>query len=153
MKAGIAGAAVICKTVSIRGNSYTVNDDCGGEYHFTGSGEVYVPGGDNNAQITVNGRNLATPHVFGNVPDCAVFLGLADVNGVTFEVKQGDSELNYVSVLYGENGSADEGNPATKTHLEKSNEGTWITDPNNISLKVTVTGGCTVVYEKLPYNQ
>ena len=141
--------------IALGGNRITVNDDCGGEYHFTGTGEVYVPNQNGNARITVNGVDLDKPHVFGDSEPYAIFLGLADVNGVTFEVKQGDDVLTGKSVGYDKSGKPEgsdgfDGSKVEKTHLEQDGKKIWITDPNNISLTVTA-GGCTIVYDKLWY--
>ncbi len=143
-------------SITLGDNDISINDDWG-EQSFTGTGTIHVNNGPKeNLQLTINDRNLAIPHVFGGEGSYAIFLGLADVNGVTFEVKQGDDALTGKTVRYDKSENAEgndgfDGSNVEKTHLEKDGENTWITDPNNISLTVTVDG-CTIMYENLRYN-
>ena len=118
----------------------------GDSLSVSGKGIVWVYGGMENFPTVINGYDLGAPHVFGSEGSYGIYLGLTELpEGITFEVKQGDTVLNSSAVLqYGEDGSA------TKCHLEQ-NGGEWITQPNDVSLTATING-CKIVYENLHYN-
>ena len=139
-------------TINLGTNDISINED-NGSHSFTGNGTIHVNGAKANLHLTVNGRNLANPHVFGGSEPYGIFLGLADVSNVTFTVKQDDTGLTGKTVRYDNAGKPNTDNEfngtAVKTHLEKDNGNAWITEPGNISLAVTVANGCTVEYDKL----
>ena len=153
-------------SITMNGQRIEIGED-GGNHAFTGIGTIHVNSEMRDLHLTVNERNLANPHVFGNVPNCAVFLGLADVDDVSFSLKQGTWDEgnrcvsswtniprgNFAAVCYDESGKVTEGNPAPiKTHLERvEGDSGWITDPRHVNLTVTIANGCTVVYDKLWY--
>lgn len=140
--------------VKIGGHSVSINDS--GDYVVSGTGTVTVPNQNENARITVNGKELGSPHVFGN--GGGIYLGLTNTDGVSFALEQWDEETgntswinieNFNAVLYNESGPVTEQNPTpTKLQLEKKDDKDWITDPNNVRLTVTVNG-LSVVYDPL----
>lgn len=141
-------------TIALGSNNILVNDDCGDEYIFTGTGTVTVPNQNENTHITANGKELGSPHVFAN--GGGIYLGLTDTTDVTFALEQGTWDgvnqhivwtpiEHFKAVPHDDNGDS----TYDKLHLERDDQNDWITDSNNVRLTVKITNGCTVVYDPL----
>ena len=132
-------------------NRITVNDDCGGEYSFTGSGEIYVPNQNGSARITVNGVDLGTPHIFGD-GDFGIFFPVSSDTNITFTVEQGQwddasqcvPENGWTTLQYAPQYKEDGG-----CNLGGCENQNWITDPYQVRVTVKIPNGCTVVYDTL----
>ena len=136
--------------IALGSNEILVNDDCGGHYSFTGTGRVIVPNQNQYANITVNGINLGTPHVFGR-NELGIFFPLTNADGLTFTVEQGqyDEDLRCVP---------DDGWTTLEytVHTEQNmiqlfgkEDKPWLDDPYQVRVTVTVANGCTVVYDTM----
>ena len=132
-------------------NRITVNDDCGGEYSFTGSGKVYVPNQNGSARITVNGVDLGTPHIFGD-GDFGIFFPVSSDTNITFTVEQGQwddesqcvPENGWTTLQYAPQYKEDGG-----CNLGGCENQNWITDPYQVRVTVKIPNVCTVVYDTL----
>ena len=135
-------------TIALGSNNILVNDDCGGEYSFTGTGTVTVPNQNQNANITVYDRFLGTPHIFGR-DSFGIFLPLNSMDGVTLTVEQGQWNEeqqcvdSWTTLEYTDENKGDGG-----INLQAAEGKTWIDNPYQVKLTVTIDG-CTVVYDTM----
>ena len=144
-------------SVNIGANTVQVYDNANHGYSFTattGTAVIRNQSATKCSCVTLNGKNLGTPHVFGDsTSGYQIFVGIASKTDLTFKVEQLSNsiwtELTTPTVTeVGENGQANES--PTKLHISKgtADGATWITAPNNVRLTVTIGGG-KVIYEPL----
>lgn len=125
-------------------NVYVINASNSYGYNITGTGTVTARSWlIDNSTITLNGKSLGMPHIFGGEGSYQIFVGIGSAEGLSFTVQQGSSELTCaVDDQYSSQG---------KLHLTKSGDNAWITGTaSGVKLTVTTGNGGSVVYDPLP---
>ncbi len=146
--------------VDIGANTVQVYDNANHGYSFTattGTAHIHNQNVTNFSSVTLNGKNLGTPHVFGVSGSYQIFVGIASAEGLTFKVYKDNNgewtELTAPTVTAVNAVGEASGENAVKLHISASTaqDATWFTSTDLVRLTVTVTSGGKVVFDPLPF--
>ena len=146
--------------VNIGANTVQVYDNANHGYSFTattGTAHIHNQNVTNFSSVTLNGKNLGTPHVFGVSGSYQIFVGIASAEGLTFKVYKDNNgewtELTAPTVTAVNAVGEASGENAVKLHISASTaqDATWFTSTDLVRLTVTVTSGGKVVFDPLPF--